>query len=163
MRQLVQQNREFTVRAAGWVAAQGVTQFIDLGCGLPVRPAVHEAARAAAPLARVAYVDHDLRSIDLYDLRLGAFAGHLVRPPATDRFDQPFIDLHYSGDGRFLIVQYRVDNEGSWGDAIYSVDPKEWEEALCLRIGRPMSARELKAFHADSKNPCRRYTAEMGH
>jgi hypothetical protein len=111
----------------------------------------------------LAYVDHDLRSIDLYDLRLGAFAGHLVRPPATDRFDQPFIDLHYSGDGRFLIVQYRVDNEGSWGDAIYSVDPKEWEEALCLRIGRPMSARELKAFHADSKNPCRRYTAEMGH
>jgi hypothetical protein len=49
MRQLVQQNREFTVRAAGWVAAQGVTQFIDLGCGLPVRPAVHE-PRGPQPL-----------------------------------------------------------------------------------------------------------------
>ena len=37
----------------------GITQFLDLGCGIPATGAVHEIAHALAPAARIAYVDHD--------------------------------------------------------------------------------------------------------
>jgi O-methyltransferase involved in polyketide biosynthesis len=56
---MVRENRTFLSMAVRWVAARGVTQFIDLGCGLPTAPATHEAAKAANPDARVAYVDND--------------------------------------------------------------------------------------------------------
>jgi S-adenosyl methyltransferase len=52
-------NRQFVSRAVTWVAGQGVGQFIDLGAGMPIEPAVHETARAVIPGARVAYVDND--------------------------------------------------------------------------------------------------------
>jgi hypothetical protein len=51
--------RRFLTRAVTYVAAQGITQFIDLGSGLPVSPCVHEAARALSPQARVVYADID--------------------------------------------------------------------------------------------------------
>lgn len=51
--------RDFLVRAVKAVAAQGVTQFLDLGSGLPTSPSVHEAARGVIPDARVVYVDND--------------------------------------------------------------------------------------------------------
>ena len=56
---LVRENRAFLIKAAGWAARQGIGQFIDLGAGLPVSPAVHQAARAVLPAARIAYVDID--------------------------------------------------------------------------------------------------------
>ena len=37
----------------------GITQFLDLGCGIPTTGAVHEIAHALAPGTRIAYVDHD--------------------------------------------------------------------------------------------------------
>jgi len=52
-------NRAFLGRAVRYLAGQGITQFIDIGSGLPAGRAVHEIAREAAPGARVAYVDHD--------------------------------------------------------------------------------------------------------
>lgn len=57
--QRVRDNREFVTTVAGRAAQQGILQFLDLGAGLPTHPAVHEAARAINPLARVAYVDND--------------------------------------------------------------------------------------------------------
>ena len=60
LRALARQNRAFILKAARWVAAmRGTAQFLDLGCGLPMTPALHEAAREAVPLAAVAYVDSD--------------------------------------------------------------------------------------------------------
>jgi O-methyltransferase involved in polyketide biosynthesis len=52
-------NREFVIAAAGKAAQAGITQFVDLGAGLPTHPAVHEAVRAVNPDARVVYLDHD--------------------------------------------------------------------------------------------------------
>jgi SAM-dependent methyltransferase len=52
-------NRGFVSRAVTSMARQGVTQFLDLGCGLPAGQAVHEIARWTVPDARVVYVDHD--------------------------------------------------------------------------------------------------------
>lgn len=59
LRQLVQENRAFVCAAVARAAAAGIGQFLDLGSGLPVHPAVHEAAREVNPDARVCYVDID--------------------------------------------------------------------------------------------------------
>jgi len=60
------ENRFLLARAVGWAAGQGMTQFIDLGAGMPVRKAragiledIHVTAQSASPSARVAYVDND--------------------------------------------------------------------------------------------------------
>jgi hypothetical protein len=52
-------NRGFHQRAARWMAAHGVRQFIDIGSGLPTRGNTHEAVQKVAPGARVVYVDND--------------------------------------------------------------------------------------------------------
>jgi hypothetical protein len=53
-------NRAFLGRAVHWLAAEkGIGQFIDIGCGLPAAPNVHEIARHASPGARVVYADYD--------------------------------------------------------------------------------------------------------
>jgi SAM-dependent methyltransferase len=52
-------NREFLGRAVRFVAGQGVSQFLDVGAGLPTQDSVHEVARAVNPDARTVYVDHD--------------------------------------------------------------------------------------------------------
>jgi O-methyltransferase involved in polyketide biosynthesis len=72
VRDLVEANRRFLARAVDWAADQGVTQFIDLGCGMPTEPSTHETAQAVRPGARVTYVDTD--PVALAHLR--AFAEH---------------------------------------------------------------------------------------
>ena len=57
--QMIWDNRQFLARAVGWVARQGISQFIDLGPGLPTSPSTHEAARAVTSGTTVAYVDFD--------------------------------------------------------------------------------------------------------
>jgi len=58
-RRLALANRAFLRRAVRFLARQGVSQFLDLGSGLPTSPSVHAVARDVRPDARVAYVDHD--------------------------------------------------------------------------------------------------------
>ena len=52
-------NRAFLGRAVRHIAAQGVTQFLDIGTGIPTQGNTHEVAQAAHPAARVVYVDND--------------------------------------------------------------------------------------------------------
>ena len=54
------ENRAFLGRAVRYLTAEaGVRQFLDIGTGLPTTNNVHEVAQAAAPSARVVYVDND--------------------------------------------------------------------------------------------------------
>ncbi|MEV6806317.1 SAM-dependent methyltransferase [Streptomyces sp. NPDC051132] len=55
----MQANRAFMRRAVRFAAGEGITQFLDIGSGIPTFGNVHEVAQAAAPGARVVYVDHD--------------------------------------------------------------------------------------------------------
>jgi hypothetical protein len=57
--QMLRANRAFLQRAVQYVAGCRVSQFLDLGSGLPTVGNVHTAARAVAPGARVVYVDVD--------------------------------------------------------------------------------------------------------
>lgn len=52
-------NRAFMLRAVHWLLERGIRQFLDLGCGIPTGPAVHEIVHAVDPDARVAYIDLD--------------------------------------------------------------------------------------------------------
>ncbi|MFC9585371.1 SAM-dependent methyltransferase [Streptomyces yangpuensis] len=56
---IMQANRAFMRRAVRHAVAEGVTQFLDIGSGIPTFGNVHEIAQAATPAARVVYVDHD--------------------------------------------------------------------------------------------------------
>jgi S-adenosyl methyltransferase len=54
------ENREFVKRAVSFLAEEaGITQFVDIGPGLPTQANVHQLARRHAPDARVAYIDND--------------------------------------------------------------------------------------------------------
>ncbi|SHI53576.1 SAM-dependent methyltransferase [Streptomyces sp. 3214.6] len=54
-----QANRAFMRRAVRYAVGEGITQFLDVGSGIPTFGNVHEVAQAASPGARVVYVDHD--------------------------------------------------------------------------------------------------------
>ncbi|MEU6879018.1 SAM-dependent methyltransferase [Streptomyces sp. NPDC046712] len=56
---IMQANRAFMRRAVRYAVDHGITQFLDIGSGIPTFGNVHEVAQAAAPGARVVYVDHD--------------------------------------------------------------------------------------------------------
>ena len=56
----VRANRAFLARAVRFLAAEaGITQFLDIGTGIPASNNTHEVAQAVTPDARVAYVDYD--------------------------------------------------------------------------------------------------------
>lgn len=56
---IMQANRAFMRRAVQFAVSQGISQFLDIGSGIPTFGNVHEVAQAADPDARVMYVDHD--------------------------------------------------------------------------------------------------------
>lgn len=54
------ENRELLKRAVSFLTEKaGITQFVDIGPGLPTQANVHQLAKQHAPDARVAYVDND--------------------------------------------------------------------------------------------------------
>ncbi|KOU58992.1 hypothetical protein ADK57_35585 [Streptomyces sp. MMG1533] len=56
---VMQANRAFMRRAVRFAADAGITQFLDIGSGIPTFGNVHEVAQAVRPEAHVVYVDHD--------------------------------------------------------------------------------------------------------
>ena len=86
--ELAIQARQFQARAVTYAASRGIGQFIDVGCGLPTAPNTHETAQAAAPDARVAYVDNDAQVLSHARNLLARNPGVLACAG----------DLHYPGE-----------------------------------------------------------------
>ncbi|MFI7703848.1 SAM-dependent methyltransferase [Nonomuraea sp. NPDC049480] len=59
VRVMAQEHQAFHVRVMRFLAEQGITQFINLGSGLPTELNTHELARSLVPDAHVVYVDND--------------------------------------------------------------------------------------------------------
>jgi O-methyltransferase involved in polyketide biosynthesis len=59
LRTSMRANRRFMVKAARYLASQGLRQFLDIGTGLPTRPNLHEVVQGIAPDAKIVYVDND--------------------------------------------------------------------------------------------------------
>jgi S-adenosyl methyltransferase len=54
------ENRAFLRRAVRYLAREaGISQFLDIGTGIPTSPNVHEVAQEINPQARIVYVDND--------------------------------------------------------------------------------------------------------
>ena len=62
-RDMARMNRQFLRRAVLYMVRRGVTQFLDLGSGIPTVGNVHEVAQKANPKCRVVYVDNDAVAI----------------------------------------------------------------------------------------------------
>ena len=56
---IMQANRAFMRRAVNYAVSEGVTQFLDIGSGIPTFGNVHEVALGASADSRIVYVDHD--------------------------------------------------------------------------------------------------------
>ncbi|WP_436786055.1 SAM-dependent methyltransferase [Yinghuangia sp. YIM S10712] len=55
-----QENRAFLLRLVRHLAGLGITQFLDIGTGIPIEGRnTHDAAQDVAPHSRVVYVDND--------------------------------------------------------------------------------------------------------
>ncbi len=81
-RDAARQNRAFMHRAAAWLAAQGIDQFLDIGTGIPTQPNLHQIVQGIVPSAKVVYTDNDpivLRHAEAL-LVSSAEGGHRLRP-----------------------------------------------------------------------------------
>src|SRR5689334_13717919 len=58
-RTAAQSTRMWMHRAARYVAEQGITQFLDIGTGIPTSPNLREVVQQIVPEARVVYADND--------------------------------------------------------------------------------------------------------
>ena len=57
---MAQVSRQFLIRVVSFLAGEaGITQFLDIGAGLPTMQNTHEVAQRIAPQSRVVYVDND--------------------------------------------------------------------------------------------------------
>ncbi|MFC9894884.1 SAM-dependent methyltransferase [Nocardia sp. NPDC127579] len=60
IRTMATQSRQFLIRAVQFLARErGISQFLDIGTGLPTMQNTHEVAQSITPTARVVYVDND--------------------------------------------------------------------------------------------------------
>jgi S-adenosyl methyltransferase len=59
VRDIILAHRGFHGRAARWIAECGISQFLDIGPGLPTKGNTHDTVRAVVPHAHVVYVDID--------------------------------------------------------------------------------------------------------
>jgi hypothetical protein len=82
---LARQNRCFLKRAVRFCAGNGISQFLDIGSGLPTSENVHQVAQQVNPDSRVVYVDIDPVVVShsralLSDPGTLAFHGDVCRP-----------------------------------------------------------------------------------
>lgn len=98
MATVAQANRAFLRRVMRYLSGQGVTQFLDLGSGIPTAGNVHELAAAENPDSRVLYVDNDpiavvhSRALLADDDRTEVLAGDLTDPARI--LDDPLTRAH---------------------------------------------------------------------
>jgi hypothetical protein len=75
-RQRIRENREFLGRAVrDLVTTKGITQFLDIGSGLPTNDNVHQIAQRMSADSRVVYVDHDPMVVRHAELLLAGTGG----------------------------------------------------------------------------------------
>ncbi|MBX6166624.1 MAG: SAM-dependent methyltransferase [Thermobispora bispora] len=111
-RELARENRAFLGRAVRHLAESGVTQFIDIGAGLPTQENVHQVAQRHAPGSRVVYVDNDpvvlvhARALLADNPDTIVIDGDLRDPDAI--FDNPEVRAHIDFTRPFAVLLVAV-------------------------------------------------------
>ena len=130
---VMRENRQFLARATRWAAENGISQFIDLGCGMPTAPNTHQTAQAVTPGAHVAYVDID-----------AVVLAHLRALAAQGNPDVTVID----GDVREVAAIL-----GAIGPGIDLTRPACLARGALLHFFPPDNARDLVARYAAALAP----------
>jgi hypothetical protein len=138
-------NRGFHQRAARWIASQGVSQFIDVGSGLPTVGNTHEVVREVLPAARVVYVDMDpLVAVCAVALR-GDDAATFIHADLRD----PAPLLHHPGLRGLIdfgqpvglvmtaVMHFVADGSDPWGLVSRFLDPLAPGSYLALSHATP--------------------------
>ena len=122
-REIARANRQFLARAVTHMARDGISQFIDLGTGLPTRPNVHEVARSLHPDARVLYVDNDpmvcshARALLATNNGVAAIQGDIRTPQAilNDPVTRTMIDFTQPVGVLFVaVLHFLTDDDQPW-------------------------------------------------
>lgn len=58
------ENRKFLHKSVRWLVRQGITQFIDIGCGLPTEGSTHETILELEPNAKILYIDIEESAVE---------------------------------------------------------------------------------------------------
>jgi S-adenosyl methyltransferase len=113
-------NRLFLGRVVTHLAKSGISQFIDIGSGLPTAMNVHEVAKDVNPDARVVYVDNDpmvtvhARAL-LADEGVIAIDGDLRHPEGIIDGSRSLIDFRRPVAVLLLaVVHFLTDDEGPY-------------------------------------------------
>jgi O-methyltransferase involved in polyketide biosynthesis len=102
MSQVLSLSRAFIASSVTDLARAGIDQFIDVGCGLPTRPSVHEAVLRARPGAHVVYIDRDPSVVSHAaalvpgvppPAQIRVIEGDLAEPEALAWSLRPLVDL----------------------------------------------------------------------
>jgi SAM-dependent methyltransferase len=129
LRDVVRTGRAFMGRAVGFLSAQGIDQFLDIGTGIPTSPNVHEIAQAVHPTTRIVYADND-------PIVLAHAWALLANSSPEGRIDYIQADLRQPE----LILEH---------PCLSGEDP-------ALDLGRPVAPQLLAVLHflADADDPC---------
>ncbi|MDO0937473.1 SAM-dependent methyltransferase [Streptomyces sp. DG2A-72] len=140
-------NRDFMNRAVRYLAEEaGIRQFLDIGTGIPTSPNIHEIAQAAAPGARVVYVDNDPLVLALSEgLMSGTAEGRVsyieadMREPAAVLDAPAFRDTLDLGEPVALtviaIVHFLLDEDDAVGIVRRLLEPLPAGSFLAMSIG----------------------------
>jgi hypothetical protein len=132
---MVKENRRFLVRALDYVAAQAISQYADLGAGLPTTPAVHEIVHRHDATASVVYVDND-----------PVVLNHLWA-------------LAASGDDHIDAVAGDVATPAAVAVAVHATGLIDWGKPVCLILAMVLhfldaaTAREVTAAYVSGLAP----------
>ncbi|GAA3677564.1 SAM-dependent methyltransferase [Nonomuraea antimicrobica] len=117
-------NRQILGRGVRFLIDQGVTQFLDLGSGLPTVQNTHQVAQSVNPEARVVYVDNDPmvlahgRALLAENDRTGVVTSDLREPAAilADEAVKRLIDFSRPVAVMMVgILHHLHDDEDPWG------------------------------------------------
>jgi len=122
-REITRANRQALARAVRYLAGTGISQFIDIGSGIPTQGNVHEVAQAAVPGARVLYADVDpvavahSRAILAGNPGASAIQADLREPAAILAHPQAQRLIDFSRPVGLLLIavlHFLADDDGPW-------------------------------------------------
>ena len=152
-RQVASSNRAFLARAVRQLIDEGITQFLDLGSGIPTVGNVHEVAQLLNPESRVVYVDHDPVAVAHSELIL---AGNERATVIDADMTEPEQVLGSPGVGQFIDFAEPV---GLLLVAVFHFVPDEKNPHAILR--KYLNVLPAGSFVALSHLTADQYPAEM--
>jgi hypothetical protein len=115
------ENRLFLAEAVRHLASAGITQFIDIGSGLPTAQNTHEVAHAVSPEARIVYVDYDpqvithARAILAADENVYALEGDIRKPRAVMRIiGESYLDFSEPVGILLVAILHFIDDQTAY-------------------------------------------------